>query len=137
VTTGSIAFQLPAIRAANLPNVGTVGGAATKTIQLNCKTAANVRMVISDATAPANRSSVLTLSQESTASGVGIQLLYNGNSVFYGADSSAVVAVNQFTIGNNLLGTVSIPLTAQYIRTDSNLRPGTVRGLATFTMFYQ
>jgi Fimbrial protein len=72
VTTGSIAFQLPAIRAANLPNVGSVGGATMKTIQLNCKTAANVRIVISDATAPANRSSVLTLSPESTASGVGI-----------------------------------------------------------------
>jgi type 1 fimbria pilin len=137
VITGSIAFQLSAIRETNLPNVGSVGGAATKTIELNCKSATNVRMVISDATAPANRSSVLTLGPESTASGVGIQLLYKGNSVFYGIDSSAVTTMNQFPIGDNLLGTVSIPLTAQYIRTDSNLNPGTVRGLATFTMSYQ
>jgi type 1 fimbria pilin len=137
VTTGSIAFQLPAIRAENLPNVGSVGGSATKTIELNCPTAANVRMVISDVTTPANRSSVLTLSSESTASGVGIQLLYNGNPVFYGIDSSGTTTQNQFSIGDNLLGPVSVPLTAQYIRTNSNLRPGTVRGMATFTMSYQ
>jgi type 1 fimbria pilin len=137
VTTRTVAFQLPEIRTSNLPNIGSVGGSAMRTIQLNCPSASNVRMVISDATTPANRSSTLTLSPDSTAAGVGIQVSYNGNAVLYGEDSSAVATVNQFAIGDNLLGVVSIPLTAQYIRTDANLRAGSVRGAATFTMSYQ
>jgi type 1 fimbria pilin len=32
---------------------------------------------------------------------------------------------------------MTIPLTVQYVRTDKALTPGTVRGLATFTMAYE
>lgn len=137
VTTRTVAFQLPEIRTSTLPNIGSTGGSATRTIQLNCPSANNVRMVISDATTPANRSSTLTLSPDSTAAGVGIQVLHNGNVVLYGADSSSAATVNQFAIGDNLVGLVSIPLSAQYIRTDADLRAGSVRGAATFTMSYQ
>jgi type 1 fimbria pilin len=137
VTNGSVAFELPRIRTKDLPNVGSVAGNTMRTIQINCQSELDVHMVLSDVTTPGNRSSTLTLTPESTASGVGIEIQHNGQRVSFGPDSSNVGTENQFLAGSKVLGAASIPLTARYIRTSSSLREGTVRGLATFTLSYQ
>jgi len=137
VTSHDTAFLLPRIAPKDLPTVGSVAGSTTQTIRINCKSALDVYIVISDVTTPGNRSSTLSLNSESTASGVGIELLHKGQRVFFGPDSSIAGTENQFQVGQKVLGATSITLTARYIRTSLDLREGSVRGLATFTLSYQ
>jgi type 1 fimbria pilin len=137
IVNKDLTFPLPSIQERDLPNVGSTGGGVSQNLQLNCPAGTNLRMVITDKTVLANRSSTLTLAADSGASGFGIQILYNGVLIFFGPDSASVAAENQFSLGNNLNGTVSIPLTARYLRTAVQIKPGSVRALATYTMSYQ
>jgi type 1 fimbria pilin len=137
VTTRTLIFSLPPARQNDMPNIGSTGGSLTQNLQLNCPAGSNLQMVITDQTMPANRGSILTLAADSGASGFGIEVLHNGKPVLFGPDSASVGAENQFSIGNNLSGFVSIPLTARYIRTSLTSRAGSVKALATFTMSYQ
>jgi type 1 fimbria pilin len=137
VTNSAVTFQLPLIATKDLPEVGSVAGSTMQAIQIDCQSEVDVYMVVSDVTTPGNRSSTLTLSSTSTAAGIGIELLYLGQPVFFGPDSSIASTENQFLVGKKLLGAASIPLTARYIRTSLTLREGSVRALATFTLSYQ
>jgi type 1 fimbria pilin len=137
IVNRDLTFPLPSIRERDLPNVGSTGGGVSQNLKLNCPAGTNLRMVITDKTAPANRSSTLTLAADSGASGFGIEILYNGVPIFFGPDSASAGTQNQFSLGNNLNGTVSIPLTARYIRTAVQIKSGSVRALATYTMSYQ
>ncbi|CAB3785054.1 hypothetical protein LMG28138_01943 [Pararobbsia alpina] len=137
VRTSAVEFQLPRIAPRDLPAVGSVAGATKQTIEISCGSVLDVYMVISDVTNPGNRTSTLTLSPGSTASGVGIEVLYLGKRVSFGPDSSVVGTQNEVLVKSNLKGTGSIWLTAQYVRTASNLREGSVKALATFTLSYR
>jgi type 1 fimbria pilin len=80
----------------------------------------------------------LTLAADSTATGIAYQGLYNNNPISFGPDSSVAGNPGQFgvTASPTTGGPVFIPLGARYIRTGT-IQPGTVKGLATFTMSYQ
>jgi type 1 fimbria pilin len=130
-------FSLPAVREKDMPSVGATAGSLTRNIELNCPAGTNLYMVMTDQTMPANRSSVLTLTGDSQASGFGFEVLHKGKPVSFGPDSESAGTENQFLVGSNLSGPVSIPLTARYIRTSLTSRAGSAKGFATFTMSYQ
>jgi type 1 fimbria pilin len=99
----------------------------------------NVHLTLTDATAPANRSAVLTLKAEATARGVGLQVRRpDGTPVHYGAPSEEVGNPNQWLVGSVAQGVpvFSIPLTAHYIQTEPRVVPGSVGARAIFTLAY-
>jgi type 1 fimbria pilin len=117
--------------------VGAVEGSQTFTLGFVCATGAQVSIVITDAVTPSNRSTTLTLKPESTATGIGIQLLRDAKTpVAFGPDAYGPGVANQWLIGVSPNGILQVPLTAQYIRTGT-VGAGTVKALATFTMSYQ
>jgi type 1 fimbria pilin len=93
---------------------------------------------MTDQTTPTNDSSVVTLTNDSTASGIGVQFFYNGSGpLMMGPDSSAAGTANQFFIQTTTATQIlSLPFQAQYVRT-GELVPGSANALASITFSYQ
>lgn len=94
-------------------------------------------LTLTDQIQPANRSDRLTLTGDSTATGVALQLLHGNAVLSYGADSNAPDNPNQWQAGSTGNGTFQITLTARYLQTEPTVHPGTANGLATFTLSYR
>jgi type 1 fimbria pilin len=117
--------------------LGTTAKPEPFELRFACASGATVSIVITDAVEPSNRSNTLTLTPDSTARGVGVQVLKdNGTPVAFGPDAAGPGVANQWLIGASPNGLLVLPLSAQYIRT-GNVVPGKIRALATFTMSYQ
>ncbi|WP_232470848.1 fimbrial protein [Caballeronia hypogeia] len=117
--------------------LGAVAAPQPFTLSLTCQTGAKVLITLTDAVNPANRGTSLQLTADSSAAGIGIQILNTaGSPVVFGADSATPGNANQWPIGDSPNGMLQIPLTARYVRTGA-VTAGTVKGLATFTMSYQ
>lgn len=127
---------------------GNVGGTTPEKnlkITLDCTGAAHgglsrVYITFTDAINPQNRSENLTLTASGStkaAKGVALQILNNGKPIKYGPDSRAPNTPNQWFVRSTGNGTFDIPLTARYIRTASELTPGSADARVTFTMSYQ
>jgi type 1 fimbria pilin len=105
---------------------GATGG-ATRTI----------RLTLTDATSPANRSSNLSITGGSTARGVAVRMRNGATLISYGPDSNAANNPGQFLVkagvGNE---TVTLPLDVSYIRTGT-VTPGSAHATATFTVRYE
>jgi type 1 fimbria pilin len=137
VNSQNINVSLPAINTAQLPALSSTTGSTPFSITLNCPSSKNIYMTLTDNSNPLRTSSAIGLEPTgSTASGIGIQVLRNGNPVLLGPDSSMAGNTNQFVIGLNQLGSITIPLSARYIRTGT-VQSGKVKAVATFTMSYQ
>ncbi|WP_152222433.1 fimbrial protein [Pseudomonas sp. SCB32] len=118
--------------------VGTTDGNASFNVRLNCNTGVNVFMTLSDANNLGNTSDTLTLSPSLVqAKGVGIQIRRNGSPVRFGPDSSAAGNTNQISVGASPNGVLTIPFTANYIKTATTVRPGEANAVATYTLSYQ
>ncbi|MDH1477009.1 fimbrial protein [Comamonas thiooxydans] len=94
-------------------------------------------IVFSDSTNPSNRSSTLSLSKDSTAKNVGIEILRdNGELVRYGPESGEE---NQWMVGEFGNVPVDIKLRARYVGTSMTLPPtvGSANANATFTISYK
>uniref|UniRef100_UPI00128F9A61 fimbrial protein n=1 Tax=Aquitalea pelogenes TaxID=1293573 RepID=UPI00128F9A61 len=104
-------------------------------LPLNCPSPVNLYMTITDISAPGQTSNIVSLTSDSTAKGVGIQIQRNGQPVFMGPDSSAAYTTNQFLVGT-LSGSINIPFSANYIRTGP-VTGGSVKAITTFTLSYQ
>ncbi len=138
VTTKSIKVQFGEV---NLNGTATAPEQPVN-IGLQCSggtSDAKTRMYITltDATNPGNRSDVLTLTNASTAKGVGIRIMNGTTPVQYGPDSSETGNPNQWFATEAGNQTVNIPLSARYVRTSDTLKAGTADAVATFTMSYQ
>jgi type 1 fimbria pilin len=126
---------------------GGVGSSSPPTnpfnISLTCaggdgSTAVSIYTTLTDATKPANRTDTLTLTSNSQATGVGIQILKSGTPLKYGPDSSASGNTNQWLAGSATAnGQFNIPLTARYIQTLPAITLGSANAIATFTMNYR
>ncbi|MFM0736873.1 fimbrial protein [Paraburkholderia xenovorans] len=138
VSQPALTVQLPTVSTLALSSgVGTVTGPIAVPLSLNCTSGAKVWITLTDNVNPANTGNTLQLSSDSTAQGVGIQILNgSGAPVSFGADSAAVGNKNQWLIGDSPNGLLSVPLTARYI-SKGIVTAGTVKALATFTMSYQ
>jgi len=134
--------NLPAISAGEFTGVGSESmGSAAFTLSLNCPAGVSVHATMTDVTNPANTGSILSMTRDSTAKGVGLVLykLQDTDPVKYGPDSSAQGNTNQWPVGNDpsASGSVSIPFTVRYIKTASPVTPGNVRAASTITFSYQ
>ncbi|MDR5838929.1 fimbrial protein [Caballeronia sp. LZ034LL] len=137
VTTPTLAFTLPRAFSKNLPSAGATTGDTTLPLGLNCPAGVKVGITVTDAVNPANRSSTLSLAANSSAAGVGVQIVNGTTPLSFGPDSAVAGTVNQWIAGTSTGGAMQIPLTARYVRTSGTLVPGSVNGKATFTMSYQ
>lgn len=143
-SNSSIQASLATVSAGSFRGVGSTSPERPFKIDLSCKggdgvTPMDAYVTLTDATDPGNRSTVLTLSPESSAKGVGVEVL-NGTTVLgYGADSSELGNPGQWKAGTVSPGTsvFSIPLAARYVQTESVVTPGSANARATFTMSYQ
>lgn len=139
VNTKSANVDLGTLDIRTLSTVGSTSPSGTFNVTLTCDQNIAVNAVMTDQTTPSNSSSVVTLTGDSTASGVGVQFFYNGiGPLSMGPDSTADGTLNQFFIqttssANQVL---SLPFQAQYIRT-GDLVPGTAKALASITFSYQ
>lgn len=138
VTTPSIVVAVSQANTSRLASIGSTDGAAAFNIGLNCNPGVKASMTLTDATTPSNTSNTLSLGTGSTATGIGYQVLYNGNLISFGPDSALAGNLNQFSVMTSPAagGPVTVPLTARFIRTGTMV-PGTAIGKATFTMSYQ
>lgn len=137
VATKTANVDLGTVDMRTLPAVGSTSPSGTFNVSLVCDQQVAVNAVVSDQTNQANVSSSVTLTGDSTASGVGVQFLYNGTALMIGPDSSAAGTLNQFFIETTTQAqTLSLPFQARYIRT-GDIVPGTANALASITFSYQ
>ncbi|WP_438395627.1 fimbrial protein [Caballeronia sp. DA-9] len=138
VTTPAIAVTMPKTYTYRLPKVGSTDGETNLNVGLNCDPGLKVYTTLTDVSTPANDSTTLSLSPESTARGIGYQILFNGVPIVFGPDSAVVGNRGQFlmTPTQTTGGVVTVPLTARYIRTGT-IGTGSANAKATFTMSYQ
>lgn len=138
VTTPAVQVAMPQANTKDLPSVGSTTGSTSLNVGLTCDAGVRVFATLSDVTVPSNTSTTLSLTADSTAQGIGYQILYSGSPVAFGADSAAAGNANQFavTAGQTGGGVVDVPLTARYIRTGV-IRAGSANAKATITMSYQ
>jgi type 1 fimbria pilin len=101
-------------------------------INLDCDAATRVNLTLDDPTGKSTLPGVLpltTIEKETTAGGVGIQVLYNDAPVKFGS---------MFTIATtNTKGAMTIPLKARYYQTAGTVTAGKANSMATFTLTYQ
>ncbi|WP_235996030.1 MULTISPECIES: fimbrial protein [unclassified Burkholderia] len=102
-------------------------------------TSAKVYVTLTDATNPGNTSKTLSLSKDSTAGGVGLQILKDDEVLGYGPESAAIGNTNQWLGGSVAQGAagMTIPLRARYVQTSPRITSGTANAIANFTMSYQ
>lgn len=137
VLTKTANVDLGAVDVRSLPKVGSTSPSGGFNISLSCDQQVSVNATISDQTHPANFSSEVSLTADSTASGIGVQFLYNGSVMALGRDSSASGTLNQFFIQTTSTAqTLSLPFQTRYIRM-GDLVPGTANALAGITFSYQ
>ena len=141
VTTPSLAMPLGQVPSRDFKGVGSSAGSVSRDITLDCAGGTggilDVWITVTDQTEPGNRSNQLSLTRNSHARGVALQLLSGDRLVSYGPDSSGVGNPNQWQVANTGNGALTIPLTARYVQTASTIKPGTANGLASFTLSYR
>lgn len=128
-------INLPTIHAGQLPFLNSTAGNTTFNINTSCPNTTNLYITFTDKNNLGQVGNILTPDNSSTSSGIGTQLSYNSNIIYYGPDSGNSGNTNQFFL-NTFSGQQSFPFSASYIRTGA-ISPGTVSTTATFTFSYQ
>ncbi|WP_422528274.1 fimbrial protein [Serratia fonticola] len=141
-TAKNVAIPLGEFSLEQLPPVNGNFGEFSSTVELSCDSGLTPWMTISDASNTGNTSNVIKLSPDSTASGVGVQVFYNNQTVAksLGLDTSSKGNPNQFQVNNKTTSNgqhVSVPLQFKYIRTEQVVTPGDANAAATVTFSYQ
>lgn len=137
ISTPDVDIDLGEVDMHTLNSVNSTSELQNFNVGLQCDANIAVHAVITDQTEPGNTSQVVSLTPDSTASGVGVQFLHDGNVVSLGPDDSLNNAPGQFYITSTTqLETLLVPFQAHYIRT-GELTPGTANALASITFSYQ
>ncbi|RQS09823.1 type 1 fimbrial protein [Burkholderia sp. Bp9002] len=144
VATSGVTVQMDKVATSQFKGVGTSTYPRAFGISLACSggaagTSTNAHVTLTDATVSSNTSNTLSLTKESTATGVGIQILQNDKLLGFGPDSGAAGNINQWHAGTIKQGeaAVTIPLRARYVQTGAKVLPGSANARVTFTMSYQ
>jgi len=102
VTQSNVDVALPDINAAALTSgVGATVGPQAFSLRFNCAAGTKVLITLTDNVNPTNWVNTLKLTADSTAQGVGVQILNSGSPVSFGPDSAVVGNTNQWTIGHS------------------------------------
>ena len=138
VNKSPINVRMPLVTTVDLKDVGSTAGDTNFSIDLNsCAPGIGVYLTLTDVASPSNTSNILSPNDASSAKGVGYQILYNSSPVNFGPDSATAGNRNQWSVGKTSGESVSIPLTARYLRTSKTVISGTASGQASFTLSYQ
>lgn len=120
--------------------VGQTVGKANMQINLKCKNGAVVSAVMTDQSNPGNTSDTLSLTDTSTAKGIGIQFFNDKdtNPIKYGPDSIASEQSNKWYIAtaDKDDDLIDVNLTAKYVRT-GDISAGEASGIASVTFIYE
>lgn len=144
VTTRDLVVSMPKVKASSFGGVGSTSAEVPFSIYFTCERdiALHGYMTFIDANDPSNRSTVLPLSADSTATGLGIQII-DYAPVSFGEDSATPGTPGQFSaldspaIGPGIIRNKRLEFSARYIQTGPQVTPGTANGKALFTMSYQ
>lgn len=138
VATRHASVDLGRVDTRDLPTEGSTSPASAFAISLTCDPGVSLYAVVSDQSDPGNRSTTLSLTGDSGAQGVGVQIFYNDSGpLALGQDSSASGTANQFFItSTSAQEQLNLPFTVRYVRT-GQLVPGTANALAGITFSYQ
>ncbi|AJQ99105.1 Fimbrial protein [Enterobacteriaceae bacterium bta3-1] len=123
-------IPLKTVDASAFPHKGTTAEDTPFDITLKCNNNVSVSLLLDgEENIDAQGEGVLALNGDSTASGIGIQLLYN----------SAPVKLNEtFSVGNAVAGIFKIPMTARYYRSsDKTLQAGLVSASVVYSVSYK
>jgi type 1 fimbria pilin len=147
VTTPSFTVPLNSVKSSVFTGVGTTSPAVPFAIGLNCSgVSTNVGITFTDGTSTGNTTNILTIQPATgpaNATGVGIKITPSGGlpgagtAVSYGPDSAVAGNLHQIMLGASGGLPASLPFTAQYVATATNITAGPANGVATFTMSYQ
>ncbi|WP_429148754.1 fimbrial protein [Aeromonas rivipollensis] len=120
--------------------VGSTTSTIPTMISLQCDPNVEIHFTLSDQTNPSNRTSIVELTADSTARGLGVQVVNPGSGKFYslGPDDASDHGINQVWLGQSgpQGGTFNFPLGFRYIRT-GEMTAGTATALVGVTLSYQ
>lgn len=139
----NINLNLPTVAAKDIKAGKRYGGKFN--IRMECPRDVNEKYIstyitFTDSSNPSNRGNILSLTKDSSAKGVGIQLYQGDNPIpiSYGADSSKRNNLNQILLGKDIdTRTQDSTFYAYYVNSGGVITPGTVKAIATYTLSYQ
>lgn len=132
VTNSAVKVPLSNVLSTTFTGAGSTAAEKDFTIDLDCDASTRVNLTLEGAQDPSGAAGVLALTQEAsgtTASGVGVQVLYNSAPVTFGSLFNVATTATA--------GKYSIPLKARYYQTADKVKGGQANSLATFTLTYQ
>lgn len=119
--------QLPTVTVGALGGSGATTGTTPFAVRLSCASTAPIKITLDSINPIDVNNGVLSIAGGTgAASGVGVQLTYNG----------APVKLQSAITVNATQGPFSIPFAASYYRSTGTLQAGTVRATATYTLTY-
>ncbi|MBS9427084.1 MULTISPECIES: fimbrial protein [Photorhabdus] len=128
----NITVPMGDIKKIDFSGISSTAGGKDFEVILDCDDDVQIQLMLDGKRAKNNLYHVWALDQNdnhTTASGVGMQILYN---------NQPVIIHSQINIGNSYSGgKLSIPLHARYFQTDRNITPGQANVTATMTLTYQ
>lgn len=133
--TGPTEVTLPTVSTAAFRGVGTSAGGVAFAVGLQCEANVNAQLTFSDINRPNNNGDSLSLASSSSALGVAVQMLSQGQPIrlsLAGPSGGTVLPVTT----SASIQQVSIPLVAQYVQAASDVGPGTVLAGTVFTLTY-
>ncbi|MCK3840380.1 type 1 fimbrial protein [Pseudomonas sp. NCIMB 10586] len=126
-------IKLKQVSMVDMPSVGSSIAGGAFVLGLKCSTDApafQVSYSMSDVYNPSNLSSYLSLADEPTrAAGIALQVLNGTNAISFAPSANTIM-------GNLRSGTISQPMTVQYIRTGKIATPGKANAAVTVTFTY-
>lgn len=96
----------------------------------------NVHVTLTDANNPGNTSNQLSLSPDSDAQGIALELTNRYGLVNFGPDLAGIGNPGQWFDGAAGVGNYSIPLTVNYVRLPGPIKAGTANAGVTYTLNY-
>lgn len=139
VSTSNSVIDFGSLRSSDFPSVGSSTPGKRFTVTLDCDPNVNIYAVVSDQTNKGNRTDTVTLSADSTAKGMGVQVLNvnTGQPYMLGPDSSTPGSENMFLFQHSGSGgPQNFPVDFRYVRTGT-IEPGKANALIGITFSYQ
>ncbi|WP_179949301.1 fimbrial protein [Burkholderia sp. MSMB1078WGS] len=144
VMSSSIRVPLGSVPQRKFTGPGSTSNPVNFSIPIDCTgVTRNVYMTFTDNTNPGNTGNVLPLTGDSTARGIGIQILPDSATgvsypIAFGPESGAINQQLVATLGRQSdIGRVDVKLRARYVQTEAKIVPGTANGILTYTLSYQ
>ncbi|WP_157699349.1 fimbrial protein [Pseudomonas sp. M30-35] len=130
--------QLPKVARSAFNGVGSAAGSTPFTLDFQCDADADARFNISDITDLGNSSDAIKLLESSTASGLGVRLLHQGNPVRLAPSQMFDQGGSEFPLRNLETSQIliSLPFSAEYVQTDVPVVSGSVQAQAIVTIDY-